>query len=251
MPITVYIVPDPLGQLERATILAPPNLIEQLQQILQSSSGINRPILLEAEYEGRGGADAAEFTARFQVQAFSDNPADVVLRLPGIVLAQATVDGVAALPRANGGEFAIPVAGRGVHTVGLSFVVAYPAGSDGEILFTVPEIPVSRLSFLAPIGASDIRALQWRGGQQTSGAADGVRLEADLGRIGAVHIRWTRASKINREPVKVQETYLWDLGEQSARLLADWQFSIPGETKELSIELPPEVNLTSEGSPTL
>src|SRR5262249_27584193 len=74
------------------------------------------------------------------------------------------------------------------------------------------------------------------------GSPDGPRLEVDLGRVGSVHVRWRLEGRAGRPVVQVQESYLWDLGESSARLYGAIHYTVTQRsTTELAVDLPKDL----------
>ena len=73
------------------------------------------------------------------------------------------------------------------------------------------------------------------------------RLEADLGKVGSVHVRWRRDGNPQRTAaVTVQEAYYWDLDASSARLLAVLQYTVSkGWETTFKIDLPRELEVYS------
>src|SRR5205823_871413 len=84
------------------------------------------------------------------------------------------------------------------------------------------------------------RHASWRGAQRVETDDGGPRLDVDLGRVNAVHVRWRGESRTPRAAtVRTQETYLWDLTESAARLLGAVRYTVgPGTVTGLTIDLP-------------
>src|SRR5207244_2023372 len=149
--------------------------------------------------------------------------------LSGVQLEEALVDGAPARPvalAAGGGPrreaYAIDLKGRGAHTVQFRFVTAVQSTGDSrDIQIQIPELPQNRLTLTAPAGARFLYAPGGRGRQQVtplggSGTDKGLRLEADLGQVSSIHLRWQQAAGdlagSAKEPpatVDIREAYLW------------------------------------------
>src|SRR5205823_6058952 len=123
-----------------------------------------------------------------------------------------------------------------LHSLELKLAANCPEGDDREFRLPIPELPSNHLSFRAPAGTANLRTVLWRGAQRVSSGAAGPRLDADLGQVGALHLRWNREPRT--EPtVRIKEAYLWDLQELSTRLLASVQFAITGGVTSLTVDL--------------
>src|SRR5439155_25953947 len=94
------------------------------------------------------------------------------------------------------------------------------AGPDRKVRFTVPELPVSVLTLDGRPGAVQLQALAWRGAQRVTPGPAGPHLDADLGRVSAVQLRWREPGGPPPPRPKVQEFGLWDVEESAARLKA-------------------------------
>src|SRR5262249_2648836 len=152
-------------------------------------------------YEGRVSGGLARLKATLDVSCFTDGPAVLALPLTGVQLGEALLDGAAALPRAEGDRYQVPVQGRGSPSLELAFTVPCPdVGDDRELRFGIPESLLSRLTLVAPAGATHLQTLAWRGAQTVAEEAGRPRLDVDLGRVGTVHVRWHAGAPAARPP---------------------------------------------------
>jgi hypothetical protein len=251
-PVLVYLVPKPEDPTDVQAVLAPADVVELLRaEARPTTAGLEGAVWQEASYEGRVVAGQARFTAVLRLQSFAEDPPPTVLPLTAVQIREATLDGAPAYLRSAGEHYLVPVHGRGSHRLEVSFdaaVAAYPpAAGDGrtespdrEVRLGIPEIAISRLSLTGPAGAKNLQCLAGRGGQQVDSDADRPRLNADLGRAGKIRVRW-QVEQASPRPatVRLKETYLWDLTDSAARLLAAIRFDIgPGTVSTLSVGVP-------------
>jgi hypothetical protein len=254
-PATVYLVPGPPDAPEPQTVLAPPDLLDQLRALARQGATGGAPaewvagaVPVGASYEGRVAGGQAQLKALIQIYSFTDDQTTLALPLAGVQLREALLDATLAFPRAAGDRILIPVRGRGPHTLELAFSAPCPGpGEDRELRFTIPELPMSRLTLRAPPRAAYLQALAWRGAQRVTEEPDGRLLEADLGRVGSVHVRWRlEGGEAPRPVVRTREAYLWDLTESAARLLGAIQFTVaPNSITSLTIDLPDDLEVAA------
>src|SRR5262249_11168813 len=125
-PVTVYLVPGPPGEPDKASVLVPPEFLERLRPPAPAEPrGV---FVTEAVYDGSVTGDAAAFKATFQVYATTDEPSLLRLPLAGAVLdGDVGLDGARANPVALAGKetgVGLRVKGRGRHKVELHFRAA-------------------------------------------------------------------------------------------------------------------------------
>jgi hypothetical protein len=244
---TVWLVPGPPPDVHKLSVLAPPDLLDQLRLLSsRGAAGLRGAFLLGGRYEGRVVRGVAEFEAEFQAHCFGEE-ASLTVPLAGVELLDALLDGAVAYPVALTPQqvgYAFPVKGRGSHTLRLRFSVRLPAGGDErELRFGVPELLASRLTLTAPGEVQYLHAVGGRGAQRVAAGASGTRLEADLGRVGTVQVRWRRPAGTPAE-VGVRELYLWDFQPTGTRLLAVLNYSIDrGTATRLELDLPEPLEL--------
>ena len=222
-------------------------MIERLEGLARSAAPTSGATLLGARYEGRIAGEVAHFEVKFSVYCFSDSPTTLVVPLGGVQLRTALLDGVTAFPRLAGAErYAFALRGRGMHSLGLQFEVPTPAGTEREVRFTIPELPINALDIVGPPGAQQLQVLSGRGLQRVTPELDRLRLEVDLGRVGAVHLRWRQPGSEPAARPKVQEFGLWDVSEASVRLLAVYRYQFgASHASSLEYEVPAELEVAS------
>jgi hypothetical protein len=224
---TVLLVPASPEAPDKQTVLAPVELLDRLASLAHMSTrGPSGVMLLRAAYEGTISGAEADFDVVFQVRSFEDKG---VLQLPlsGVRLAdEVLVDGAQAYPAAAEAPqsgYTIPIEGRGAHVVRLHFRVAvHEEGEVREVKFSAPRLTQSELALNLPAGAVDPEAPVCLGAQRVKTTAEGVRLEADLGRIASpVAVRWRQESS-PPQPATLQarEAYLWQLEPGASALKA-------------------------------
>ncbi len=240
----MLLVPGPDNSPDNRSVLAPPELLAQLEKMASSDSWIlHSAILVSARYEGQLVDNAARFQADLRVHCFQDN-ATLELPLEDVLLEKdAVVDGIktniVSLRPAAG--YALKLA-AGTHRVALQFSVpVHTMGEANELRFAVPRVTQNQLVLNLPAGASSVQTLVRQGQQQVTSDAGGVHLEADLGSInGPLHVRWLQEGKQPVKPiVKVREAYLWHLRPDGSRLEAAVLYSISrGAVSSLTFDLP-------------
>jgi hypothetical protein len=256
VPITVFLVPDP-DKPEKQFVLAPPELLEDLQKLTHRGvAGLREPVLLSAIYEGRADSQTANLEARYHVHCFADEPLPLLLPLGGVQLTEALLDGAAVQPlavRQPREGYTLEVKGRGSHMLVVRFAVPLPgSGEERDLRFTVPELSQSRLQLDVPASAGYLHAAETRGWQRTSSGDKHTRLEADLGSVATVRVRWRRDGRQPKAAlISVQEAYYWDLQSSSPRLLALLQYRLSkGWETNFRLDLPRELEVQAiEASP--
>jgi hypothetical protein len=249
-PVTVFLIPGPADAPEKQTVLAPPDLLKDLEALAhRGSPALRGPVLVAAEYRGEVRAeaeDAARFEAVLTVHAFTDEPGTLAFPLAGAQLEEALVDGARTSPLpAPPSGYALPVRGKGDHVATLRFRVPVQAfGADRDLQFTAPRAAQSRLTLTVPDGSRYLQALVKQGA--TTLDAGGTRLEVDLGQVpGPLHFRWRQEGGPPQAPaVQVQELYLWDLGVSSSSLTAVLRYTVErGAVTTLELELPGQLEV--------
>jgi hypothetical protein len=250
-PFNVWLLPGPPGSPNQGTVLAPADLVEQLNLLSRRGvSGFHGPVLLGADYEGMVRNGAAEFLAAFRVYCFGDEAASLFLPLSGIELQEATLDGNPAFPVALPAPlpgYRLQIKGRGHHKVQLRFSLSVTdAGAEHELRCAVPEIAQSKLHVVVPAGAAYAQIPVGRGRQRATSKPDGTVLDADLGRVSSLVVHW-RQDKAPPLPVKLQvnEIYLWDLRSTTNVLHGVLQYAVSqGAPISLSVVLPPDAEIS-------
>jgi hypothetical protein len=257
-PVLVYIVPGPAGAPEKQTVLVPPEFLERLRP---TRSEVRGAFVTDAVYEGSVSGRDAEFKATFQVCNVTDEPALLRLPLGGVLLdGEVNLDGARTDPTALPGPgtgLGLKIKEKGRHFVELRFRVKVSGTEeDRNVQFRVPPVVQSKLTFKLPAGAGHVQALSRHGHQRVSPVADGVLLEADLGRLTTpIHLRWYPAGRAAHKPqVQYREAYLWDFRVDGAGLTALIVFNVSqGTTTELHLRIPRELEVRSvragEGAP--
>jgi hypothetical protein len=205
------------------------------------------PVVTAASYDVRADEAGARVTAKFVVYAF--RPGDNTLSLPlgDARLESATVDGAPAFPTApQPNTIAMALGGPGRHEVELRFAATVVAtGADRDLRFGVPEVPESKLVASLP-GAARQPVAVGRIGRQSVALGERTTVEADLGAVKTVHLRW-REGAGGAATVKVREACVWDVTEAGADLtaayivrveqgaLAGVRFEIPAELEVLRV----------------
>ncbi len=252
-PATVYLVPGPADAPDKQTVLAPADLLDRLKALARPTPlvwGGPTTVLLDALYEGRMTEGQAEFAAVFSAHCLIDEASTLTLPLAGVqLIGDVLLDGARAAPLALPAPqagYALPLRGRGRHKIELRFRAPIQGtAEDRNVLFTVPPLPRSRLSWRIPAGAVATQMPVKYGAQWTTRDGDAERLECDLGALPRpVHLHWYQP----RRPTQLsyRAAYLWDLGLEANRLTAWLRYRVAhGAVQTLQVDLPDELEVSS------
>jgi len=261
-PITVYLVPGPAEAPENQTVLAPADFLDRLKALARPAplvAGGPQAVLLDAAYDGKLVDGEAEFAAVFTVHCLTDEPATLAIPLDGVqLLGEVWLDGARADPLALPAPrfgYSLKVRGAGRHKVELRFRAPLAGTSeDRNVLFTVPPLVRSRLSWRIPPGAVYTQALVKHGAEWIARDAASERLEVDLGRLETplrqptpLHLHWYQPAQPARSAhIQYQAAYLWDLYPDASRLTAWLRYRVPeGAVKTLEVDLPADLEVRS------
>lgn len=245
--VTVFLLPGD-GPGRPAQVLAPPDLLDRMQSIAnRGPAGLHRAVLLGSRYQGTA-ESAALLRGEFKVYCFGDQPVSLVLPLSGVQIGDARLDGapvsLTALRSPREG-YGLRVKGTGVHKLAIDFRAAIAVDGDArDLKFSVPDLPESHLELKVPSGAQHVQALGARGAQSVDNANGSVQLQAELGRIAAIHVRWRQASGKAIPVVHVREAYLWNLRPSGTSLVGVLRFTVSkGSVPALTVELPADMQV--------
>lgn len=246
----VFILPGPADAPARETVLAPRSLLDRLDSLgRQSAPGA---VITTASYDGRAEEGFARFVVRYTVHSFRDGETPLGLPLADVRLERVTVDGKVAHPAAVRPDlYTVTLPDRGTHDIEVRFVVPIgSSGSDRDVRFGVPEVLDSRIVFNAPAGARQFQAVGRFGDQKIAFATDVARLEAAIGGLRTVQVRW-RQGPAGAATMTVREGCVWDVSEAEARLtacydvridsgsVAGFRFELPGDLEPVRIVVRP------------
>jgi hypothetical protein len=248
-PGTVLLLPGPKDAPEKQTALVSPELLKQLDTLIQrGASGSSGAVLLSARYEGKINGDVADCKAEFQVHCF-DEQATLNIPLGGVKLKEGTLLRGApaypvALPAASGpgtpagpSGYRLLIKGRGQHVLIMPFTVGVVStGQRHDLRLSIPPLAQSWLSLELPPGTRSGQVPSALGSQKAipldspkNGKSPAVRLEAQLGRERNLHVRWWQDNQPGqKKTLKVQEAYLWELRPGGSNLAAVLQYTIAG-----------------------
>jgi hypothetical protein len=240
-PQIVWLLPDARG---KQSVLVGAELLEQIRTLARRGMpGLREVVLLRAQYDGTVGGEVA-LQATLDAYALDDGPMTLHVPLGGVELREVTLDGAPAFPAAATPPqvgFTLQVKGRGEHRAVLRFAVPLGGTSDGpELRCAIPEVAASHLALRLPTTTSAVHAVAARGSQQVTAGASDQLLEADLGRIPFLHVRW-RQQRPPREPalLHLRELYFWQLQAPASRLVGALQYQVMrGAVTELRLGLP-------------
>jgi hypothetical protein len=241
---TVLLLPEESGK--KVGVLAPVDLLDALQVLIaRNQQPLDRAILLDADYKARTLDGMVDFEAEFVIYSPDQGTADFVLPLGGAELREAQCDLLPAFPMsAPTGQtgYLFRLRGAGRHILSLRFSAPVKIlGSERDCSVSVPDTIAARLDFTAPGGSQRLQAVLARGMQQVTVEPDSVRLQADLGRISTLQIRWRAAQPKEDSPaLEVKESYVWEL-QKAQRLLGVYRYQVlRAPTSTLFIDLPAE-----------
>lgn len=242
---TVWVVPAPDGQPDKELVLAPPDLLDHLQQLAKRGNpGIRGPVLTGARYEGKLVSNLAEFVAELSVWCPTDEPAILTVPLTGVELQEASLNGAAAHPlalTAPASGYSFRLNQRGPHVLSLRYSVGVSGtGAERELRFGIPEVPRSRLRFAVTAPVPYLATPSARGAAQVVRQSQATQLEADLGRCSTLVVRWQTAPATGMLRTRVREAYYWEVQAPTGRLLALLQYTFSGGSPTaLAVDLPP------------
>ena len=251
-PPTVWILPDAKGVAGQGSVLAPTALLDELDQLSKRGvPALSGAVLLAANYSGQADATGTEWTAEFRLWAFTEETTELNLPLSGVELSEMLLDGAPSLPTAPTAPqtgYGVRVQGRGAHTLRVRFSArAVEAQGEYEVRCSIPRLPRSRMQITWKDQVHDPAVVIGpQGGAQLVTRDNGLqRLEADLGRTTALHVRWRGASATRDKPqMEVREAYAWHFRPEGARLQGFLRWNVrQGSAAALWVRLPDELEL--------
>jgi len=245
---TVLVVPGPPEAPDRAMVLAPHELVKQIDA-LASAGAPHGAVIAGATYDGKVAGADAEFEATLHLQSFEDGLATLALPFADVRLQDdGLLDGARAyLKAAPTGQagFVLRIEKPGSHVLVMRFRVTVTAnGSEREVRFRAPRLPQSQLTLAVPAGATFFQALVRQGALTRAEAPAGTpiaRYTTELGRAdGPLVFHWHEAVAAPPPPaLRVREAYLWSLRPDGASLQAVLHYSVTqGEPTALAVEVP-------------
>jgi hypothetical protein len=245
---TVLVLPGPAEAPEKQVVLAPPELLKQIDS-LAAASAPHGAAVVSATYEGKSADDHAEFEARLQVHNFEDGPVTLSLPFADVRLQDdGLLDGAPArLTAAPPGQagLLLKIEKPGAHRLVMHFRVPVTAnGPEREVRFRAPRVPQCQLAMDVPAGATWFQALTRQGSLARSEAPAGAafaRYTAELGRTdGPLLLRWyEEAGGAPDQALRVREAYLWALRPDAAALTAVLHYTATrGAPTSMAVELP-------------
>ena len=214
-------------------ILVPTFLYEKLR-------GRPEVAITEAAIDGRRDLGVGRFKVRYRLFAFSAGPSVLTLPMAGMRVRSVILDGGAPSEIAVAANtMRIPVSGAGSHLLEIEFTAAV-MGAAGErgVKFPIPDAPVTRLAFDLPKPGTRLRAGNWRGASSVRDTPAGQHLEADLGEIANVLIRWQDAAEA-KPNTRVTAASVWQVGTSSGLLTSVFDYRITnGSLAEFRLAIP-------------
>jgi hypothetical protein len=246
---TVLVLPGPADAPKRQVVLAPRDLLKQIEA-LAGAGAPHGAAILSAVYEGKAAGDHADFEARLQVHNFEDGPVTLPLPFADVRLQgdDALLDGARAyLTAAPAGQpgFLLKLEKPGAHRLVLNFrAPVASSNSEREVRFHVPPVPQSQLTLDVPAGATFFEAPARQGSlarQDSPAGADFARYAIEVGRVdGPLTLRWHEGAGPAVNPaLTVREAYLWSLAPDAAGLTAVLHYTVTGGAPtSLALDLP-------------
>ncbi|MCI0705407.1 MAG: hypothetical protein L0241_30470, partial [Planctomycetia bacterium] len=239
-PVVVLILPAEQDGSE--VVIAPRTVLERLEALARPP--LPSAVVTSATYDLKADDTGARITAKFVVYAFRASDNTVSLPLSDARLERAMVDGTPAFPTAPRPDtYVVSVGGAGRHEIEVRFAASVNAtGPEREVRFGVPEVPESRLIASLPGAARQPQAVG-RIGRQVVTFGDRAVLEAELGSVKFVHLRW-REGAGGAAVVKVREGCVWDVSESGAELTSAYLVRVEqGTINTFRFEIPAELDV--------
>ncbi|QEG31947.1 hypothetical protein GobsT_67950 [Gemmata obscuriglobus] len=240
VPVTVFIGTGAGGAEE---VTAANALLERLDALAHPAP--LPPVVTAVTYDVRADDTGAWVAARFVVHAF--RPGDNVLTLPlgDARLERVTVNGAPAFATAPKPDtYAVPLGAAGRYEIDIRFAATVTAsGAERELRFGTPDVPDTKLTAVLPGAARQPQSVGRLGRQTTATAGERTTIEADLGAVKHVHLRW-REGVDGAAAIKVREACVWDVTDGGAELTAAYlvrveQGTVPG----LRVDVPAELEV--------
>ncbi|MDY3563489.1 hypothetical protein R5W23_005100, partial [Gemmata sp. JC673] len=203
------------------------------------------PVATAAAYDVRADDTGAWVDARFVVYAF--RPGDNVFALPlgDARLERVTVNGGPAFATAPKPDtYAVPLGAAGRYEIDVRFAATVTAsGAERELRFGTPDVPDTKLTAVLPGAARQPQAPGRLGRQTAATAGERTTIEADLGAVKHVHLRW-REGVDGSAAVKVREACVWDVTDGGAELTAAYLVRVEqGTVAGLRVDVPAELEV--------
>lgn len=243
-PAVVYI----LTEGEKEFVLAPRAVLDRLDALARPT--VPGVVITSARYDGEANEDAVHFRATFEVRNFSAEPATLTLPLGNTRLESVKIADTPAFPTAVKSDvFNLTVPAGSKHTITAAFTVSITGTeANRELRFTIPEVPISRLTLIAPTEARQVMLAGWRGEEVVDTPDTNPELAADLGAARVVHLRWRQGTIDDIRSsvkVKVKEACVWDVNESEGELTGCYLYRIEqGSLGRFRFNLPAEVEPT-------
>jgi hypothetical protein len=237
---TVYLLPAETE--EKQMVLVPADFAERLKTLSQPAACLGRrAVLLSGSYEGKIEEGAAEFNAVFAVHCGSEAAVPLLLPLDGVQLVgDVWLDGARAHPVAGPEGYLLQVKGTGRHKVELRFRADVQSSPEDQLVAaTLPPLLQARLEFHFPGGAAFGQTVA-QGAVREVANGPGKKLEADLGRIRTMQVRWSTEKPGTAPHVEFRAAHLWDLRLEGSTLQTLIRYQITQvPAAEVDVVLPP------------
>lgn len=208
-------------------------------------------VIEAADYTGEVKDQILRMEARYTIHVLRDGWTQIPLSLPGAAITDITIQkksGEAHIVPGPAG-YQLTVSRKGAYKVQVKFSNRLMQDNQFEGLqFAIPQATFSTLTLFIPRKDVELRqADQLYVEHQAEVARNGVKLTARLGASDRVDVRWRTkpTAPVRIEPVFYGEVHtLVTVEEQLARVLSIIEYRIAqGETKELQIKLPMDLNV--------
>ena len=208
-------------------------------------------VIESADYAGEVKDQIARIEARYTIRVIKDSWMEIPLVIEGAAVTAVEIEkksGEAHL-KPRGGCHILAVSRKGVYRVRVTFSRLLAQDSQFEgVQFGIPLATFSTMSLIVPRKDVELRPTdQLYVETQPDPQHGGVKLTARLGAADRIDLRWRTkpTAPVTMEPVLYGEVHtLVTVEEQLVRLTSIISYrSAQGETKELLIHLPSEVNV--------
>jgi hypothetical protein len=268
-PQLVRVVQGP----DKAIALVSPAFLQRLKdKVAAPPQAQTSAALIDAQYTAEVKGNVVVVHAQFDIFC-PGAKSELVLPLTGVVLNEGgtlrqldSAAGTGLLPPASspaylvplldGGKgdrgegFVVPITGKGLHRLDLSFVSSWKNAADfQELRFGIPRLPQSRLKLALPGSWRDVQLPLCQGNDQSHTTARGQHeIQADLGRENEIQVRWRQdaASTAPAANLEVRELYLWDLRPANFAVTGLLNYTVTkGAVNQLRLLIPDNLEIQS------
>ena len=211
-------------------------------------------VMSRATYTGTQIGESIQWTAQLDVEVNSGEEQWVPVLSDDLALHEVLVDTVSAPISVDGGQFTVPVQGRGSHTLTVTFEVPIERGQGPPgVEFDIPRVPVSRFELVLP-GDKDISVTP-ESNVALAAENDTTRATVHVAMTSSVSFRWPEAvPEGEQEEIETRaNAQIYHLahaeeGVLYVRAVAEMEVT-RGETNQFGLVIPDGVEVHTVESP--